>query len=94
MPGWGMRVIRAGQVEMDNLTNMGRIILRVPTGGVNGSVTHDGLLTGFVEWQVVIVGVPLGGGITGPSVSVSGNTLSWVHAGGVQPNCIIIVWVR
>jgi hypothetical protein len=91
---WGMRIKRDGVTEMDPFTNMGRIIGRVNTGGTNGSVADDGLLTGSPEWQVVSLnGAPL----ATPTISVSGNVLSWTYpTGGLGGNTpvIIVYWVR
>ncbi|KMS59970.1 hypothetical protein V474_07660 [Novosphingobium barchaimii LL02] len=90
-----MRVKRNGVTEIDPFTNMGRIIGRVSTNGANGSVTDDGLLSGAVEWQITIINVPPSSGFAAPSVSVSGNVLTWTYqTAGTWIPCIITYWVR
>lgn len=93
MSGWGMRVTRGGVVERDPFTNMGRIIGRVNTNGANGSVTDDGLLTGTPEWQVVLLSTP-SAAAAAPTISVSGNTLSWEYPSGASWPAVIVYWVR
>jgi len=88
-----MRVKRNGVVEQEPLTNMGRIIGRVDTAGVNGSVNDDGLLTGTPEWQVVFFNAPPLAAIM-PTISVSGSTLSWEYPAGSTSQAIIVYWVR
>lgn len=97
-----MRVKRSGVEEMSLTTNMGRLIRRVNTGGSNGSITDDGLLTGVPDWVVVPFGdTGLNSGfLTTPTISVSGNVLSWVYPtsvnGFVMSNApaYILVFVR
>lgn len=100
---WGLRVKRGGVVEMDNLTNMGRFVGRVNTAGADGSVTDDGLLTGTPEWQVIAYqssSPSIPSPYATPTISVSGNTLSWSYPDpttGLAPAptpVIIVYWVR
>lgn len=98
---WGMRVKRAGQVEQDLTTNLGRIIGRVQVTG-SGSLTDPALLTGTPDYYVEVLsssGIPAHLGVRiAPSVSISGDQLSWtypVNSSGdpLTMTCVIVYWV-
>ena len=90
MPGWGMRIKRGGVEEINQFTNMGRIVRRIQTGGNNGSVTDDGFLTGTLDFQCVVLGEMF---FAPPNVTQSGNVVSWSYSGGSGADCVIVVWV-
>lgn len=97
MSGWGLRTKLGGAVHYDSMvTDLGRNIATIETGGVDGSWSNAELLTGSVDYQLLAVG---NGAFQMPQVSVSGNTISWSYPGGtgVTPvarvNCYIRVWL-
>ena len=92
-----MRLKRNGVVEQDLLTDMGRVMGRVQTGGNDGSINVPGLLLGYPIFPAVSLGAPTQ---RVPNVSVSGQTLSWSYpaaqAGTThgKADCIILYGTR
>jgi len=74
MSGWGVRVKRAGVVEMDNLTDMGRIVGLQEISAAAGSITNSALTRAY-PYAVLMSLSPLPYWL--PTLSISGDTIAW-----------------
>lgn len=77
-----------GAVEVDQLTNMGRIMGTVETGGVNGSLAVPGFATGIPWAFPTLLGV-VSFSANVPEVVTSPTGLSWTYQSGSGSNAII-----
>lgn len=81
-----------GDLVLDINSRIGLIISHIQTGTVDGSVTDARLGVGTPFWFCVLNSFTVGYVPVTPTISLSGNTLSWQFPGytyGVRSACTI-----
>lgn len=82
-----------GSLQFDSSSRLLRAIAVIATNGVSGSQTIANL-TGAGTPVPVLLGSINPTGADCPTVTISGNTVSWVFSGNAFPNILIAVMVR